>query len=74
MAEVGLIVRSDHKRRGIGRTLLTGVIQGVRRRDLTLLIGHILVENKVMLMLARAMGFRCIGRDGFLIEVRRSLA
>ena len=74
VAEIGLIVRSDRKRCGIGRTLLASVIEAARRRRLSLLVGHILVENRVMLLLARAMGFRSTGRDGFLIEVRRSVA
>lgn len=73
-AEVAVIVRSDYKRRGIGRSLLAHAIQRAEYDGLSRLIGYVLAENRAMLALARAMGFQSIRRDEFFIEIRRSIS
>lgn len=70
-AELGIIVRSDRKRRGIGRALLMHAIQWAGGHGLLHVSGQVLVENQPMRALARAMGFQSVGRDGFLIELSR---
>ena len=72
-AEAAVIVRSDRKRRGIGRSLLEHVIQRSPSTGITQFIGYVLAENKPMLALAQSIGFIRLRREGFFIIVRRSL-
>jgi acetyltransferase len=72
-AEIALIVRSDLKRRGIGRSLTAHAIDWAGNLGLSLLIGYVDAENAAVLSLARDMGFQSIWLDSFSIEVRRSL-
>jgi acetyltransferase len=72
-AEIAVIVRSDHKRRGIGRALLVRAIEWAAAREVGELIGLVLAENTAMLGLAAAMGFRGQRRDGYVVEVRRAV-
>ena len=37
-------------------------------------VGYVLAENRAMLSLARAFGFRNVGQDLHLLELRRSVA
>ena len=69
-AEVATIVRSDCKRRGIGRALILHAIERARRDGLSELVAYVQPENGVALRFAHAMGFRSIGEDHFCIEVR----
>ncbi|MEO5757211.1 MAG: GNAT family N-acetyltransferase [Mesorhizobium sp.] len=68
-AEVGLIVRSDLKSRGVGSLLLSHVMEWSRTSGLKQLIGHIMIDNKAMLRLAYAAGFRCVGGNETLVEM-----
>lgn len=74
LAEVALIVRSDRKRRGIGRSLLAYAIEYGEQDGLAQLVGYVLAGNTPMLALAQQMGFRSLRWDEFLIEVRRSVS
>jgi GNAT superfamily N-acetyltransferase len=54
-------VRSDLKRRGLGRLLVRRLIAYARRRSVGTLWGHVLRENESALALFRAFGF--VSRD-----------
>ena len=56
-AEFALLVRSDHQRRGLGRTLMEALIAYARRRGYRELWGSIAAENRRMLDLAGDLGF-----------------
>jgi acetyltransferase len=56
-AEFAIVVRSEFHRRGIGRLLMTRLIQYARSRGLSELTGDILAENRPMLALAAELGF-----------------
>lgn len=69
-AEVAIIVRSDHQRRGIGRCLIEHAIQWGGRDGLTQIIGFIAPDNVAMLALASALQGQTIGRDRYFCTVR----
>jgi GNAT superfamily N-acetyltransferase len=73
-AETALAVRSDHKRRGIGRSLLGQVLRHAEEDGLSQLSGSVLADNKEMLAFAEAMGWRRIGRNGLFIIVGRQIS
>jgi acetyltransferase len=73
-AEIGLAVRSDRQRRGIGRALLAYAIRWAERDGLSQLDGYVLDENRPMLSLAQAMGFRQMRRSDVFIELRRPIS
>jgi acetyltransferase len=56
-AEFAVIVRSDMKRRGLGRLLMGRLIEYVRAQGTRRLVGLVLRENQGMLALARETGF-----------------
>lgn len=66
LAEFGLIVRSDRKRRGIGRALITHLKRWTEGLTLT---GYVLAENGPMLALARTCGFTLARWDETLVEI-----
>jgi acetyltransferase len=68
-AEIALIVRSDLKRRGIGSALLAHMMTWAQTAGLKRLVGHVLAENRIMLRLAIAAGFRRAGGDQVLVEL-----
>lgn len=70
-AEIGVVVRSDRKRLGIGRALLAHAIRWAGCVGLSRVTGYVLAENLAMLDLAGRMGFRCIRRDLPLLELAR---
>jgi acetyltransferase len=72
-AEFAVIVRSDHKRRGIGRSLVEYVIQRAARDGFSHLLGYVLAENWATLALAQEMRFERLRREGFFIVVSRRL-
>lgn len=72
-AETALIVRSDRKRRGIGRALLAAVVERAASIGVNEIFGLVDWENKPMAALARAMEFQIIRRDSFFVETRRRL-
>jgi acetyltransferase len=57
VAEFAIVVRSDLKRRGLGRILMAHIIDHARGRGLSELTGDVLAENEPMLKLAHALGF-----------------
>ncbi|CDX39054.1 hypothetical protein MPLSOD_340145 [Mesorhizobium sp. SOD10] len=67
-AEIALVVRSDLKRRGIGSALLRHVMRWTRAAGLRRLVGHVMSDNRIMLRLALAAGFRPTAGDQALIE------
>lgn len=71
-AEIAVIVRSDRKRRGIGRALVAHAIEWAQNQRLEQLVGLVLAENAAMLALAEAMGFRSRW-EGVFVEVRRAV-
>lgn len=73
-AEIAVIVRSDHKRRGIGRALVAEAFGWAAASGVDELIGLVLSENAAMLALAQAMGFRGQRWDGYFVEVRRAVS
>jgi acetyltransferase len=56
-AEFAILVRSDLHRRGIGRLLMTRLIEYARTRGLVEIFGHVLRENVAMLGLCGLLGF-----------------
>jgi acetyltransferase len=70
-AEIGLIVRSDLKRRGLGRMLLDRMMRHADERGLAELTAQILYENRPMLRLAAELGFRTAGYSGGTVELRK---
>jgi len=60
-AELGLIVRSDLHRRGIGATLLAHVITSTRSAGYHLLLAQVDYDNLPMRRLARRFGFEIVG-------------
>lgn len=67
-AEFAIIVRSDLKGQGIGRTLMRRMIDYTRSRGTKVLVGQILPENRAMRKMAEAFGFHLESRvsDGYV--------
>jgi uncharacterized protein YjiS (DUF1127 family) len=59
-AEIGLIIRSDLQRRGLGATLLAHVIKNARNAGFGLLLAHVDYANLPIRRLARRFGFELI--------------
>jgi acetyltransferase len=72
-AEVAIIVRSDLKRRGLGRMLLARLVVQACALGLRRLTAQILSENLPMQRLAREAGFRATGRSGLLVDMTKDL-
>ena len=60
-AEIGLVIRSDLQRRGLGATLLAHVIKNARGAGFRLLLAHIDYGNLPMRRLAQRFGFELGG-------------
>ena len=56
--EFAVTVRSDLQRHGLGRTLMERILAYAADRGLSEVWGHVLVENKGMIALARDLGFK----------------
>ena len=56
--EFSIIVRSDIKRTGLGRALMSHIIDYAKRKNMSEVFGHVLRENKGMLALCEKLGFR----------------
>ena len=67
-AEFAVIVRSDLKRRGLGRLLLRKLIDHLAARGTQRVVGHVLTDNHSMQSIVTAFGFRrrgtASGEDG----------
>jgi acetyltransferase len=72
-AEVALIVRSDLKRRGVGRALFDHLIRYADSLGLNALRADVLYENMPMLQLAQHTGFRFVSGSGLMASLRRDL-
>jgi len=72
-AEAAIIARSDRKRCGIGRALISHAIDRARHGGWSELIGYVEPGNRVLLRFAHAMGFRMMGQDEYFIELSRPL-
>jgi acetyltransferase len=72
-AEVGIIVRSDHQRLGIGRALIAALARESRNAGVSELRGMVLAENGAMRGLAREMGFVASRQAGVGIEIGLTL-
>lgn len=56
-AEYAIIVGPDMKGRGLGRALMTEIIEHARRSGIGEVYGTILADNRPMIALARTLGF-----------------
>jgi L-amino acid N-acyltransferase YncA len=73
VAEIALIVRSDLKRRGLGGLLLDRLLRHAEALGLSELTAQILFENHPMLRLAAEAGFRIVGYNGGMADLRKDL-
>lgn len=72
--ELGVIVRSDMKRRGIGACLLEAAKRRARRRGIRSLLASILWDNRPMRTLIAKAGFVATGPVGLLCEYELALS
>jgi acetyltransferase len=70
--EFALAVADEWQRRGLGRRMMTLLIDVARARGLREMIGHVLAENRGMLGLAESLGF-VSGESSEGPQVRRVL-
>ncbi|HYM18109.1 MAG TPA: bifunctional acetate--CoA ligase family protein/GNAT family N-acetyltransferase [Micropepsaceae bacterium] len=74
-AEFAIVVASDLHRQGIGRLLMTRLVEYARARGLSELMGHVLRENSAMLALAAKLGFQAsAGESPDVVRVSLRLA
>jgi acetyltransferase len=74
-AEFAIVVASDLHRQGIGRLLMTRLVEYARARGLSELMGHVLRENGAMLALAVKLGFQAsAGESPDVVRVSLRLA
>ncbi len=73
-AEFAVLVRSELKGAGLGRALLERIIHYCRSRGTRELFGEVLPENRRMLGLATALGFRADASDNDCVRVSLKLA
>ena len=68
--EFALVIADEWQRRGLGRRMMTLLIDVARARGLREMIGHVLSENRGMLGLSESLGFTA-GSDAEDPQVRR---
>ena len=68
-AEFAILVRSDLHRRGLGRLLMTRLIEYGKLRGLSEMFGDVLAENHAMLALCRELGFLIEPVRGGMVRV-----
>jgi GNAT superfamily N-acetyltransferase len=68
-AEIGLIVRSDLKRRGIGEFLLRTMLSRAAKQGLKTLSAVVLRENRALLNLAAKVGYVSRPGNPFTVEI-----
>ena len=72
--EFAIVIRSDLKGRGLGRTMLEKMIRYSRGRGTATMIGQVMGENRAMLSLAERLGFsRKFIEDASAVEVTLDL-
>lgn len=62
VAEVSIYVGAEHRGAGLGRALLTALIEGAEQRGLWTLQAGVFPENEASVRLQLACGFREVGR------------
>lgn len=69
--EFAILVRSDFKHKGLGRDLMTLMIEHAAASGLRSIIGTVLIENTPMLNLCRQLGFRVknVGAGEYLVKL-----
>lgn len=73
-AEFAIVVRSDLKGSGLGRKLLTKMIDYCRSRGTAWMVGQVLTDNYRMLKFVESLGFiRGPYQDGDVVEVKLDL-
>jgi acetyltransferase len=73
-AEFAIVVRSDLKRRGLGRALMEKMIRYCRARGTGAMVGRVFKDNRRMLGLGESLGFRCRPvEDDRTVELRLEL-
>lgn len=72
-AEIALLVRSDHKRQGLGRALLHRLIRHCRARGVRRLRASVMRDNTPMTSLATSVGFRPERVEGNVCELTLEL-
>lgn len=73
-AEFALLVRTDRQRRGLGSALLGAILDHARGRGLKEVWGEVLNENRRMLEIADAFGFRRVAGEGpYAVKVVKDL-
>jgi acetyltransferase len=55
--EFAIVIADDWHRKGLGRRLMSQLIEVARARGLRTMIGHVLAENRGMLTLCQGLGF-----------------
>jgi acetyltransferase len=73
-AEIAIVVRSDQKRRGIGRALVTHALRWAAGHGRLEVIGLISTDNRSALLFARALGFGVVRWDRYHHEVMRDVS
>jgi acetyltransferase len=69
-AEFAVVVRSDCKRRGLGRALLAKIVRYAQARGVGVLSGVTRPDNKAMIGLARSLGFSTLAApEGTVLEL-----
>jgi len=71
--EIALAVHSKLKRRGLGRALLERILHSAAEHGIAEITGTVLAENRPMLGLAQAVGFRLTGFEGPMVSIRLCL-
>lgn len=73
-AEFAVVVRSDLKATGLGKRLLTKMIEYCRSRGTSAIVGQVLRDNTRMLKFVEHLGFRQVRTiDGDIVEVEYDL-
>ena len=67
--EFALVIADEWQRRGLGRRMMTLLIEVARARGLREMIGHVLAENRGMLGLSESLGF-VVGKSSEGPELR----
>ncbi len=74
-AEFAILVRSDLKGSGLGKRLLTKMIEYSRARGTKWMVGQVLIENHRMLKFVESLGFkRGPWQEGDVVEVQLELS
>jgi acetyltransferase len=73
--EYAILLRSDHKGRGLGWALMQMIIEYAKSRGLKAVVGQVLQENAAMLKMCRELGFsiRTCAEDRGLCDVTLAL-